>query len=88
MYGTEDFVRKVVGEEWKEELRKCQTEEEWMMTTDEKLDAYFEQRKLPANPKHNKKKEAKEKYEKLKKEEEKRKQEKMQKNGKGKKGER
>ena len=38
MYGTEDFIRKVVGEEWKEEMQQCKDEDEWMRKAEEKLD--------------------------------------------------
>ena len=54
MFGTEDFVRKVVGEEWKERMQDCKTEKEWIMEAERCLDVYYE-RKLPRNPKYEKK---------------------------------
>ena len=56
-------MRKVVGEEWKEEMQQCRNEEEWMRKAEERLNEYYKERKIPGNPKNEKKQEERERYE-------------------------
>ena len=71
VYGAEDFIRKVVGEEWKEEMQQCKDEEGWMRKAEERLDEYYKERKMPGNPRYEQRKTKKETYEAKIKEEEK-----------------
>ena len=50
------------GQEWKEEMQQCKDEDEWMRKAEDKLDKYYQARKMSVDPKYEQKKKEKEAY--------------------------